>query len=102
MRDGVSISSEDKFNMLFGAIFKELKNQIPDDLKEIVKIANLDKNEHIFKNFMNWSYGLRDQGLVGDSDKAFESKTFENKQEYNKVIGNILKLYINQGKYMLC
>lgn len=98
MRDGVSISSEDKFNMLFGAVFKDLRSQIPDDLKEIVKTANLDKNEHIFKRFMNWNYGAQNLGFESDAEKAFEFKKFENKQKYNEVIGNILKLYINQGK----
>lgn len=97
MRDGLSISTEDKFNMLFGAVFKEIKEQIPDDLKEIVKTANLDKNEQIFKAFVNWENLVQDEETKIDLNNLFDFKQFENKKLYNQIIGNILKLYINQG-----
>ena len=55
MRDGIAISSEDKFNMMFGAIYKKIKNQIPKDFKETIKTANLDQNEEMFKKFSSWN-----------------------------------------------
>lgn len=43
-------------------------------------------------------------GVVGGSEPdvdiadPFESKSFENKQSYNRVVGDLLKLYIGQGE----
>ena len=97
MRDGISISTEDKFNMMLGAIYKKIKQQVPDDLKEAVKTANLDSNEEVFERFEEWSEVVRSKATLEDSGKAFEFKQFASKQKYNQVIGKLLKLYIEQG-----
>ena len=98
MRDGIAISSEDKFNMMFGAIYKKIKNQIPKDFKETIKTANLDQNEEMFKKFSTWNDFLKVQQSEKELNSSFNFKAFQRKQQYNQIIGKLLKLYIKQGK----
>lgn len=100
MRDGIAISSEDKFNMMFGAIYKKIKNQLPQDFKETIKMANLERNEEIFKSFSTWDSFIKLQQSQEQLNSSFDFKAFDRKQEYNQVIGKLLKLYIKQGIYM--
>lgn len=96
-RDGVALASEDKFNMLFGAIFKKIKGQIPEDLREPIKSAHLETNEALFRRFSEWKHPFGQGESESDLGLPFESKSFENKQTYNRVVGDLLKLYISQG-----
>lgn len=84
--------------MLFGAIYKKIKRQIPEDFKETIKIANLDPNEILFKKYLQWNQFFASNISYRDKEKTFQFKSFESKKDYNYVIGNLLKLYINQGR----
>lgn len=97
MRDGVSISSEDRFGLLFGNIFSFVRDSISKDIHNSIKTANLKTNEALYKKFVQWDLFEQTEYRLKDLDKSFEFKNFEQKRHYNQVIGRLLDLYLLQG-----
>lgn len=97
MRDGVSISSEDRFGLVFGNIFSFVRDSIPKDIHNSIKSANLQTNEDLYKKFVKWNLFEKNENLLKDLDSSFQFKNFEQKKHYNRVIGKLLDLYLQQG-----
>lgn len=87
-RDGVALDSEDNFNLLFGHIYKLMKNQIPEDYREIVKLSNLKLNESLFWQFHNF------KNFSSVKTKSFSEMDYEQKNDYNSFVSKILKYYL--------
>jgi hypothetical protein len=87
-RDGMALDSEDKFNLLFGHIYKLMKSQIPEDYREAVKLSNLGLNETLFAQFQSF------KNFSWNKPSPFTQMNYETKTEYNSFVSKILKYYL--------
>ena len=97
LRDGVALESEDKFNMLFADIYRSVHSHIPEDFKETIKIANLDNNDNIYNDFLQWKFLFEKSELDEEINQSYEFQSLQSKKNYNESIGKLLKIYLDQS-----